>query len=319
MAGPNQSTRNYGWGRNMEYAARESLNARYGGGCYGTVAAHTHRFSQFSKWARRQGVRDLALNDAQALLDEYAAHIRHRVDVEELSISYAQNLLSSINITVGAMRGDRRVWISPAQQVGKRSTLRTTSPDSMDWSRVERATELMRAAGLQRAAIVVELARHLGMRAREAILADLPRLVQEAKKSRACNIQEGAKGGRTAPRWVPAVAEAGAVLHRALKLRPFGSSNLLHAEESLRQFIDGELKRARIHLHAAGIKGFHDCRAGYACSRYRQMTGVDAPAVTGHPPVDRQLDSEVREVLAQELGHYRAEVCVSYIGPKRGA
>jgi hypothetical protein len=59
-------------------------------------------------------------------------------------------------------------------------------------------------------AAIVLLTRATRIRPRDAILADLPRLLREAKHLGIINIQDGTKGGRSgasAPRWVVANEE----------------------------------------------------------------------------------------------------------------
>ncbi len=63
--------------------------------------------------------------------------------------------------------------------------------------------------------------------------------------------------------------------------------------------------------------GFHDARAGFACERYRDLTGKNAPAVSGERRVaDREADREARATIAVELGHgaSRLDVLGAYIG-----
>lgn len=87
----------------------------------------------------------------------------------------------------------------------------------------------------QRAAAIVLLARATGMRLREAILADLPRLSREADGLGKLNIQEGTKGGRagaSAPRWIPADSHVRDALKFARQISPAGSRNLIAPNES---------------------------------------------------------------------------------------
>ncbi|WGZ93048.1 MAG: hypothetical protein QJT81_14615 [Candidatus Thiothrix putei] len=88
-----------------------------------------------------------------------------------MAVSYAQNLLSSVNTTLACLRGDE----SPSGMVGERSHVRTVAPDGLDRTEVRNASENMRHAGLERAAAVTELAREFGLREREAILGNLER------------------------------------------------------------------------------------------------------------------------------------------------
>jgi hypothetical protein len=308
------SSRNFGYGRDMAYAGRQALEEYYGGGHFATVATHAGRFGQFSEWAREQGVRDIARNDPQQLLTGYAAHIGQEATAENLSAAYGQNLISSAQVVLRAMTGDDSIRVSPSAYCGSRTNVRTESPGSLDRSAVGHATEAMRSAGLDRAASVVELARELGMREREAALADLSRLDREARDHGAVNIQEGAKGGRTADRWVPISAEGRIALDAALAARPDGSRNLLEAGETFRGFVDSELRQGRDLLKEAGIAGYHDCRAGYACERYQRLTGYAAPVVAGSRQAPNQLDLEARRQITPELGHGRVDVLVSYVG-----
>lgn len=50
--------RNFGWGKQMEWAGKQEVRAAFGRGHYGTVASHAARRHKFCQWAREQGVRD---------------------------------------------------------------------------------------------------------------------------------------------------------------------------------------------------------------------------------------------------------------------
>ena len=155
------------------------------------------------------------------------------------------------------------------------------------------------------------------MRSEEASKADLNRLSKEASTLGKINVQEGAKGGRDAPRWVPVTPNGRAALQAAINARPEGSRNLLAPGETYRAWREGELRAGRDLLHGHGARGFHDARAAYACERYRELTGHQAPAVAGHRGADRATDRAGRQVIAAELGHGRADVCRAYVGSAR--
>ena len=318
MTGPYAAAgggRNFGYGRNMGYAGHQALTEYYGGGHYATVATHGERFGEFAKWAREDaGVRDLARNETQELLTRYAEQIGERVAQGELSTSYGQNLISSAQVTLRAMTGDGSIRVSPSEYVGARNNVRSEAPDAIDRGRVAAAAEIMRGVGLDRAAAVIELAREFGLREREASLANLDRLEREAREYGQVNIQEGTKGGRDADRWVPVSESGRGVLERALAIRPEGSKNLLDRSESWARFRDTELKAGREQLREAGIRGYHDARAAYACDRYKQLTGRAAPAVSGLRPNDRAADLAARQQISHELGHGRVDVVASYVG-----
>jgi hypothetical protein len=312
MSGPHAAAggRNYGYGRDMGYAGSQALQEYYGGGHYSSVATHADRFGQFASWAKDQGIRDLARNDPQQLLESYSRHVGEL----KVSAAYAQNLISSAQVTMRAMTGDESIRVRPSDYTDPRNNVRTEAPGSLDRSNVAAATESMRDAGLDRAAAVADLAREFGMRSQEATLADLGRLDREAKELGQVNITDGTKGGRDAERLVSVTESGRAALDAALAASPADSRNLLSPGESWREFRDGELRDGREHLQSAGIQGYHDARAGYGCERYAELTGQDAPCVSGQSPADRNADRDAREQIGYELGHGRSDVLVSYVG-----
>ncbi|WP_426773792.1 integrase domain-containing protein, partial [Pseudomonas aeruginosa] len=86
----------------------------------------------------------------------------------------------------------------------------------------------------RRVAAIILLARATGMRLREAILADLPRLSREANDLARINIQDGTKGGRagaSAPRWIAVVEHVRCALEFARQVSPAGSRNLIAPNE----------------------------------------------------------------------------------------
>jgi hypothetical protein len=170
----------------------------------------------------------------------------------------------------------------------------------------------------QRAAAIVLLARATGMRLREAILADLPRLSREAQYIGKINIQDGTKGGRagtSASRWIAVDDQARAALGFARHVSPAGSRNLITPNESYLNVLQEIIRPARDILHAHNLKGFHELRAAYACERYEQITQHSAPINGGQCfQVDRNLDREARRQISYELGHGRIDVVAAYIG-----
>jgi hypothetical protein len=138
--------RNFGFGKQMDWAGHQALKDIYGRGHFGTVASHAQRWRQFCHWARSiHGINDACAID-QSLLESYAADLAERVEDETLAVSYAQNLIVSANITLEAMRQDKTIRIeSPASYVGKRQTVRTKIPDGMDWSEIDRLVACLRA------------------------------------------------------------------------------------------------------------------------------------------------------------------------------
>ncbi|WP_368607871.1 integrase domain-containing protein [Pseudomonas fulva] len=314
--------RNFGYGRQLSYAGRQALEDLFAGGHFATVKAHSDRWQAFVRWCRSEdgpGYNDARHIDRQTL-EDYVAYLRQQIQQGELRIATAQNRLSSVNRTLAALRGNLDVRIvSPSQALGQqRSIVRTRAPDGQDYQNVQRVAQVLAQQQHERVAAIVMLARTTGMRLREAILADLPRLHREAEYLGRINIQDGTKGGRSgasAPRWVIANEEVKAALQLAREASPTGSRNLLFRDENYALFMQRTVLPARATLHEYGLKGFHELRAAYACKRYEQLTGLATPINGGHGcRTDRDLDHQARLQISLELGHNRIDVVSAYIG-----
>jgi hypothetical protein len=103
-------------------------------------------------------------------------------------------------------------------------------PQRQDREQVKQIVDALCSQNLLRAAAIVLMARATGMRLREAILADLPRLSREAEAFDKINIQGGTKGGRagaSAPRWIAVSDSVRGALEFARQVSPVGSRNLI--------------------------------------------------------------------------------------------
>ncbi|SDX67844.1 integrase domain-containing protein [Thiocapsa roseopersicina] len=306
-------TRNHGYGRKMDYAGQQALQARYGGGHFSTVATQGARWSAFSGWAKEQGIKDMRDVTPECVF-AYADAMRG----QGLAVSTRQNRISAINTVMRQAREGSWTTVSPRAAVGEsRSQVRTEAPATLDPSRYQSALAQLHATGLNRAAAVLSLGRECGMRSEEAVKANLGRLLNEAATVGSINIQDGTKGGRDAPRWVPVTEGIRAALAAAIAARPAGSQNLLAPGESFKAWRSGELRAGREILHTHGIKGYHDARAAYACARYAQLTGRPAPVVAGQRTASKADDRAARLTIAGELGHGRSDVARAYVGSSR--
>ena len=169
--------RNFGYGRQLSYAGPQALKDMFGGGHYGTVKAHSDRWQAFVRWCRSDdgpGLNDALQIDRQ-ILSDYAAHLRHLVERGDLAIATAQNRLSSVNRTMAALRDDQYVKVpSSSKAPGKRRTgVRHSVPQGQDRKHVKQIVGVLCEHQYPRAT---------GMRLRETILADLPRLKREAEQ-----------------------------------------------------------------------------------------------------------------------------------------
>jgi hypothetical protein len=150
---------------------------------------------------------------------------------------------------MAALRGNQYVKVpSPSTALGmQRTTVRTTAPQGQAHEQVMRIVEALRQQH-PRAAAIALLARATGMRLREALLADLPRLNREAEQYGKINIQGGTKGGRSgasAPRWITVNDYIRDALAFAHQVSPDGSRNLLAPDESYLRFQQRIVRLAR--------------------------------------------------------------------------
>ena len=314
--------RNFGYGRQLSYAGPQALKDMFGGGHYGTVKAHSDRWLAFVRWCRSEqgpGINDARQIDRKVLID-YAAYLRDAVGRGDLAVSTAQNRLSSVNRTMAALRGDQYVKLpSPSKALGmQRTGVRQSAPQGQDREQVKQIVDALCSHHHPRAAAIVLLARATGMRLREAILADLPRLSREAEACGKINIQDGTKGGRagaSAPRWITVDDHIRSALEFAKQLSPAGSRNLIAPNESYLTILQEIVRPSRNTIHVNNLKGFHELRAAYACERYEQITQHRAPINGGECcQLNPRLDREARKQISYELGHGRIDVVAAYIG-----
>lgn len=310
--------RNFGFGKQMAWAGCQALGERYGDGHFATVAAHADRWSRFAEWTKAEsGVRD-ARDVSIETVTAYAEALAERVREGAMSVAYAHNLLSTVNVVLETLRGDRTIRVAPAAAVGDRTHVCAVAPSGLDRESVRQCTAALRGNGETRIAAVVELARELGLRLREASMLDTRGALRQAITRGAVNITAGTKGGRgnRVDRWVPASERTIAALRQAMRAQSTGR-NLIPAGMSWKHWND------RVHHVWAnareqhGLAKLHDLRAAYACERYAAITGSPAPAVAGHREAGKGIDREARAIIAAELGHSRVDVVTAYVGSAR--
>jgi len=309
------SDRNFGYGKQVAWAGKQALRANFGDGRYNTVASHAERFRHFATWCKEQKqIRD-AGKITRDDVEEYCRSLAEQVDAEELKVSYAINLISSVNVTLASLRGDNKLRVKPSAEVGSRNRTRRDPPAGLRQHDVRQCADQLRQEGHGRIAATIEVARAFGLRRREASMLNVRAALGQAYKRGAINITAGTKGGRgnRVDRWVPVTPFTMQLLRRAADAQG-KARNLIEPELSLKQWFS-RLRHAWYSVrNDYGLKKFHDLRAAYACARYRELTGFAAPVVAGKRIADRHADNQARQTIAQELGHGRVDVVASYIG-----
>lgn len=311
-----RSHRNHGWGRRIDFAGFRAIKSAFRKGSFGTQASYAARWRRFSQFCWDKGVKNLQKESEIELLEEYATYCSSLVQEGRMSVHYAHDLISAVNVVFSEMRGDDKVRVSPSEWFGKRCYLRKNAPNSLELEVVESVVEDLVAHGMRRAAAVFRLCRYFGLRREEATKADLIRWKKEIKRG-CVNIQEGTKGGRRAKRVIKCGEREKEILSLVMREKPEESRNMMRPGETYWEFAIGpqsEIVRARAILHRHGVPDYKDARAAYACDRYHALSGYDAPVILGETMADRDTDLGARQQVAVELGHGRSSVVVAYLG-----
>jgi hypothetical protein len=307
-------TRNLGWGNKPRWALGQAVLRQYGPGKYATRRATVARAVRVLEAAReRFGVRDLG----QLERSHVTAILRDKL-AAGASARYVRSLTTSMNQAMRALRQDHRVWIPPASIARSPSSARASPPAPLDRERFDRAITAMRQAGFEREAVCFGLQREFGVRGRESALADVRQWAREMKVNGAVTVVRGCKGGRgrTVDRWVPITAPAREVLRRA-ELIQGHARNLTPPDQTFKQWHDHLAYVWERFAKPLELGKPHDNRAAYACERYRQITGTEAPVIAGRRIASQAADRAARETIARELGHSRTSVVQAYIGAAR--
>ena len=311
-------SRNFGLGqRDMGKAGQIALrnSANRGAISLSTAATNSDRWQTFVAWAKEQGVKKME-HVTRKLVREYGRGLAGKVAAGQMAAATAQNYVSAVNSVMAIATRDQWQSVSPTQDCGiaQRSAVREAAPGALDRGAYGHALEAVREQLSARAAAVVELARELGLRSKEASLLDARAALAQAETRGSVMIRDGTKGGRK--REVPITGEGQreALAHAARAQAD--ARAVMPADQDWRSWREGELRDARevVQAHTGG--GLHDLRAAYACERYEALAGRTAPC-TGSQIHDRGADLAARLAVSAELGHGRAEVAAEYVGRRR--
>lgn len=277
---------------------------------FSSVDALSDRWAQFAAYAKEQGIGRMERITPE-LVQSYGRELAEKVQSKQISASYAQNLVSSVN-TVMHLTPKQWESVSPTRECGiaERSLVRDT-PVLTEREPLSVALQALRENGNYRGAAVAELAREFGLRSKEAALLNAHSALKEAQSKGFISVLNGTKGGRH--REVPITSEKQLeVLKNASKAQEDARA-VMPSDKNWAQYRN-ELQHVREVLKENGFAGLHDLRSAYAASRYEQLTGQSAPINNDGVIVDRAMDLTARDTITKELGHGRIDVVAAYIG-----
>ena len=234
--------------------------------------------------------------------------------------------MSTCNTVLKALRGNSDISIKPAEALdAKRCHVRTELPE-LSRKKLSAVQQALCDQGHDRIAALLGLCRELGLRSREAALLDCQKALVQAEENGLIDIERGTKGGRgkstlTSPsrmeRLVPVSDTAMTALKSAARLQG-DIDNLVPANQRLPDFLSSVRHYSGAVLKQYGLNNRHDLRAAYACERYQQLTGVDAPVFVVKRECPQSADHRARVIIALELGHNRSTVVAAYAGSPKG-
>jgi len=257
----------------------------------------------------KNNIRDLKGVSREDLI-AYGALLSERVGDDEISVSYAQNLVSAVNTVMKMATLGEWQPVSPTLDCGipERTQIRTSPPDGLCREAFYRALSALGDEFVEGRGIAV-LAREFGLRTKEAALLDCRTALDEARRCGLVNIKRGTKGGRKRKIPISSPSQIKA-LEFCLKIQ--GSRNLLIPNDiNWEKFRGNQIRYTREALQQYGIARLHELRAAYACERYEMLSGVPAPILGGE---ETSLGHMARIKVALELGHGRVDVTNSYLG-----
>jgi hypothetical protein len=301
--------RNYGYGKQLKWAGKQAIKEYFVGDRFSSTASHLFRWEWFCDWLETIGIKDARDITKNTILD-FGDELAELVRDQEMKVSYAQNLISSVNVILRSMRQDDKMWVSPSGIVGHRTNFRLEPPIHMDIVEVNKLQSRLIALGYPVVAALVGLARALGMRFKECLLFDAICALKQARRSGEIEVSRGTKGSHARIITVGGgkaieVIDLAASFQVGDCLIPSGLTFL-----EFRNYVYH-------HFYQAGGTRFHDFRASFACDLYRSITGCPAPVSreNGDPAPSKEVDRGARLVVSQQLGHHRIEVVGAYIGP----
>lgn len=307
---------NFGLGsRDLVKAGKFALSNEVGAGHMSFASARTiaDRWRLFVNYAKQFGIKRMEHVDRGTVV-EYGKELQWRIDEGLMKPSTGQNYVSGVNSVMKI--ASKGMWeeVSPVKDcfIAHRDFIRTSVPVGLNRRVFDSALEALHDQVGDRGVALVELARELGLRSKEASLLDAQRGFIEAQLCGMVTISYGTKGGRI--RKVPILSDRQiALLEKAAGIQNSGKS-IMPVDQSWRSWREGELREIREALQTL-LEGdsIRDLRSAYACERYREITGFDAPVV-GNEMAPRDDDIAARKIIAVELGHGRIEITNTYFG-----
>ncbi len=251
----------------------------------------------------------------------FAKTLLEECDNEELSVRTAKNYLSAINCAFANARLDEQLTVHPVKHAGFPTTSGVTK---VDRSSTDKEHQLARSIVSPRLSTQMLLQRLFGLRFKESCLLNCYTALQQALQKGYITVEYGTKGGRPRTVSITSLEQVNALMEATFYQRE--CSSLIPEHLSWAQYQD------RCYREIAPLENysFHSERHHFAQDRYHSLMGVECPVKLGMGITEhieylskvkgvayeqvKQLDIEVRGIIAQDLGHNRVSITRSYLG-----
>lgn len=307
-------SRNFGLGsRDMNFAGKIAIENHYES--FASMATVENRWSQFVDHVKEQGIKRME----QVTVEHIRGYAQQLVD-DGLRPATQQNYVSAVNVVMEEARQDREIRLNPSEICDSR-----TGVAEMDRSVSNEEHEIALDLVNDRIGALLDLQREFGLRFEESAKMDCRSALDEALNNHKITIEYGTKGGQTREVEIQNEHQI-EVLSRAVEIQQ-NDRSMIPEEMSYREFKSG----AKYEISKTDIN-FHEERHTYAQNRYEELVGHSAPIQNEDREEDwipylaneldispgeaRELDSEARMKISEELGHHREDVVAAYVGGK---
>lgn len=288
----------------LEYGFNHILE-RNRDGSYATQSNRRRMLSMFAEQLKKSGYKTNEMRPS----DIKGRHINALVrqwKIDGISAGTMKNRMSNIR------------WL--AEKIGKADMIKTNATYGIeDRQYITNKDKSLRTDNLDLDKLSsyvrqsIELQKHFGLRREEAMKFSPEYALggYDPYSAPVLRIKPSwAKGGRA--REIPITSDAQRnALMAALTLA--GDGSLIPADRSYKEHL-GHFERE---TSAIGLGQTHGLRHLYAQNRYRELVGIDCPAVGGIVDLtdaQKALDLSARQTISNELGHNRLSVTGIYLG-----
>lgn len=288
----------------LEYGFNHILE-RNRDGSYATQSNRRRMLSMFADQLKKSGYKTNEMRPSDIKGRHINALIR-QWKIDGISAGTMKNRMSNIR------------WL--AEKIGKADMIKTNATYGIeDRQYITNKDKSLRTDNLDLDKLSsyvrqsIELQKHFGLRREEAMKFSPEYALggYDPYSAPVLRIKPSwAKGGRA--REIPITSDAQRnALMAALTLA--GDGSLIPANRSYKEHL-GHFERE---TSAIGLGQTHGLRHLYAQNRYRELVGIDCPAVGGIidlTDAQKALDLSARQTISNELGHNRLSVTGIYLG-----